>query len=211
MNDISYLNECVSKYPSDKWIKYGHNYIPGYIDLFDKIKDDVKNVLEIGIGCLDHEKHMQINVCQNYKNGNSLRMWRDYFKNAQIYGIDNEHKAMLNNEERINTLVADQSSSSDLLKVMNTINSELDIIIDDGSHIDSHQVFSFIVLEKYLKKGGIYVIEDVQHPYIELFKNISIFPVDVREIINKNYEISYYDTRKDTGKSDDFLMVFKKK
>jgi tetratricopeptide (TPR) repeat protein len=38
-----------------------------------------------------------------------------------------------------------------------------DIIIDDGSHISEHQIFSFERLFGSLKPGGLYLVEDIQH------------------------------------------------
>ena len=36
-----------------------------------------------------------------------------------------------------------------------------DIIIDDGSHIEEHQIFTFGVLFPKLKPGGVYIVEDI--------------------------------------------------
>ena len=203
------LNQLASLYPSDKSKVYGHDYIPGYEELFKLSKNSVKNVLEIGIGCLNHETHM-VKRC-NYKSGNSLRMWRDYFPQAKIYAIDIYSQGMIYNEERIITLVADQSNTNDLLRVVKTIGSNLDIIIDDGSHHADHQRISFEFLEQYLQPGGIYVIEDIQAPYIEAFRSLSIFSKEVSTKIKENYDIKCFDTRAVTNLSDDFLMCFIKK
>ena len=40
-----------------------------------------------------------------------------------------------------------------------------DIIIDDGSHVPYHQVFSFFCLWKAVVPGGLYVIEDLETNY----------------------------------------------
>ena len=60
------------KYPSSK-------NISGFIELYEKyfapLKNSKINILEIGI-----------------ENGDSLRIWREYFPNANIIGIDIEHK-----------------------------------------------------------------------------------------------------------------------
>jgi len=37
-----------------------------------------------------------------------------------------------------------------------------DLIIDDGSHLNEHQIASFEYLIKHVAKGGVYVIEDIQ-------------------------------------------------
>jgi hypothetical protein len=203
------LNQLASIYPSDKSKVYGHDYIPGYEELFKFSKDSVKNVLEIGIGCLNHEAAM-MQRCK-YRSGNSLRMWRDYFPHAKIFAIDIFPQGMIYDEERIITLVADQSNEKDLLRVVKTIGSAIDIIIDDGSHNADHQRISFEILEKYLIPGGVYVIEDIQAPFIESFKTLSIFTPEFSKKIREEYTIKFFDTRKVTNRPDDFLMCFIKK
>jgi len=44
---------------------------------------------------------------------------------------------------------------------------EVDIILDDGSHIVKHMIFSFNLLFSSVKKGGLYVIEDLRTTYEE--------------------------------------------
>jgi SAM-dependent methyltransferase len=203
------LEEITQIYPSDKCKTYGHDYIPGYEDLLCNIRLSAKTVLEIGIGCCAHEKAMQRSVPQ-YNSGNSIRMWRDYFKSATIYAIDIFEEGMIKGEERIETFVANQGSETVLLKVTSNVGGSYDFICDDGSHEHHHQVFSFKVLEKYLNPGGIYVIEDVQPYFINSFKDLSIFGTEYAQYIKENYNISFYDTR-EGNKSDDFLMCFTKK
>lgn len=94
---------------------------------------------------------------------------------------------------------------------MSNINNTLDIIIDDGSHNENHQVFSFMTLEKYLSPNGIYVIEDIQPPFIENFKDLSIFPSDFKNYIINNYEIKFFDTRETINRQDDFMIAFIRK
>lgn len=203
------LEEITQIYPSDKCRTYGHNYIPGYEELLRDIRYSAKSVLEIGIGCCAHEQHMQ-KRCPGYKSGNSIRMWRDYFESANIYAIDIFEEGMIKGEDRIQTFVADQSSEFDLTELTRKIGGSYDFICDDGSHHFAHQVISFKVLEKYLTPGGIYVIEDVQPPFIDGFKDLSIFGTEYAHYIRENYNISFYDTR--IGHfPDDFLMCFTKK
>ena len=202
------LSEIVKRYPSDKCIEFGHDYISGYNDLFHNIQENVTCLLEIGTGCLMHEKAMQCSC--KYENGNSIRMWRDYFTNAKIYAIDIYEEGMIYGEDRIETFVADQSSHEDLTRIKQNIGL-MDIIIDDGSHESNHQVFSFMNLEMNLNEKGIYVIEDVKYCYIQSFKDLSIFPLEYRSYILSKYDVKWYDTREKKGIPDDFLMVFQRK
>jgi hypothetical protein len=185
-----------------------HNYIPGYTYLFDPIRMSVKTLLEIGIGSVENGQMGGI-THTNYRTGNSLRCWRDYFPNASIYGIDIYPHTL--NESRITTYVADQSNRYELSKVIDSIHEPLDIIIDDGSHDGKHQVISFMYLEKYLSPSGIYVIEDVQPETIPGMQDLSAFPEDFRDYIRERYDVKIFDTREIAKKPDDFMISFKKK
>jgi hypothetical protein len=111
------------------------------------------NILEIGIG-----------GDQNPNGGGaSLRMWREYFPNSRIYGIDIFPKK-IHDEKRIKTFQGSQVDLEFLEKVVNEI-GKIDIIIDDGSHINEHVITSFNFLYPKLDAHGIYVIEDTQTSY----------------------------------------------
>jgi len=204
------LNELSIKYKLDKNIASGcHNYIPGYEEVFDNIRYNVKNLLEIGIGSIENGQMGGV-IPYGYKTGNSLKCWSEYFPNANIIGIDiYEHKEL--NTDKIYTFVADQSNVADLQKVIDSVNSLFDVIIDDGSHNGEHQVFSFMFLNKFLNKNGIYIIEDIQPNNITKFIDLTIFPQDYIFYIKENFDIKYFDTRKTINRADDFMMVFTKK
>lgn len=204
------LDLLTRKYHLDKNISSGcHNYIPAYSSIFDNIKYNIKSVLEIGIGSIENGQMGGV-IHLGYKTGNSLKCWSEYFPNATIYGLDiYEHKEL--DTDRIKTFVANQNSEIDLENVIKNINSELDIIIDDGSHQGSHQAFSFIFLNKYLSKNGIYIIEDIQPENINNFLDLSIFPSYYKDYINDNYYIKYFDTRHILNRADDFMVCFIRK
>jgi hypothetical protein len=206
-NNILDLNYLSKKYSLDKNIHSRcHNYIPGYIELFEKSKYNIKHMLEIGIGSVENGQMSGV-LNLGYKSGNSLKCWSEYFPNAKIYGIDIYAHSELNTD-KITTFVADQSNTTTLQNVINNVNNSLDIIIDDGSHNGEHQKISFMFLEKYLSKNGIYVIEDVQPNYINKFLDLSIFNDDYKEYIKKKYIIKYFDTRKYLNRADDFMVAF---
>ena len=121
--------------------KQGHNYLPIYQRHFETVRFDVKKVLEIGVEA-----------------GTSLRMWEEYFPNADIYGLDIEEACKAAEKGRIKVIIGDQCSESDLSKLPD----DFDIIIDDGLHTISSQIFCFDYLFKNkLAERGIYVVEDV--------------------------------------------------
>jgi hypothetical protein len=145
------LCELAKKYGTDKGGEHliagdtCHRYTEAYWEMFKDRREDIYNVLEIGV---------------NY--GCSLRMWRDFFPNAQIIGIDSNEECMRDYGERIRCFVADQYNESDLRYVMNQLDDiDLDLIVDDGSHEPAHQIFSAQVLLPFLAPDGDYVIEDI--------------------------------------------------
>ena len=70
----------------------------------------------------------------NGKPGASLRVWREYFKNAQIFGADID-KEILFKENRIETYYVDQLNRDSIKNMWKEINkNNFDLIIDDGLH-----------------------------------------------------------------------------
>ena len=60
-----------------------------------------------------------------------------------------------------------------------------DLIIDDGSHVVSHQQKTFGKFFKLLRNGGIYVIEDLGSSYFQL--GVELYGhVTTQEFINNN-------------------------
>ena len=95
--------------------------------------------------------------------GESLGMWAEYFPNADIHGIDIYEK---NLQGRFTTHTGDQSDVEFLKELIKKIGTPT-IIIDDGSHVNSHMIVSFDTLFPLLKfDGGIYIVEDIYraHP-----------------------------------------------
>lgn len=144
------LEMLAIKHGTDKW---GHSYIKHYEQYFARLRKQSLNILEIGIGGYNDPK----------SGGSSLRMWQDYFPNSTIYGIDVYDKKF-HNDKRIKTFIGSQNDP-DFLKRVATNIGLIDIIIDDGSHINEHVLTSFNILFPYLVDGGFYIIEDVQTSY----------------------------------------------
>lgn len=118
-------------------------YTKYYMQYFDIMRNDTFNLLEIGVS-----------------RGGSLRMWKEYFSKAQIYGIDIRPQCRQCEEERIRVFIGDQGDKEFLEKVAREI-GPLHIIIDDGGHRDDLQIISFETLFLRLVSGGAYVIEDL--------------------------------------------------
>jgi SAM-dependent methyltransferase len=198
MSELCKLGE---KYYVDKTPMFGgHTYTPQYNTLLSPIRKSVKLVLEIGIGTFSLMSPL---TNQKYLPGASLRMWRDYFSEATIVGCDIE-RSVLFSEDRIKTFYVDQSNSESLnalISHVTPIEKFADIIIDDGSHIEHHMTLSFNVLWKLLKPGGIYIIEDIIVPRIDIHRIINL-----KDTVSDAEVIKVY---KGINDGDNFV-VFKK-
>jgi SAM-dependent methyltransferase len=133
---------------TDDEIKWRHSYTPFYNLLFSPFRYKEINFGEIGI----------------LKNA-SICMWRKYFSNANIYGWDVNpeliNNAKSHNLSNVHYDIMDASSVESIDSVMSNYNCMFDIIIEDGSHYIEHQTAAIKSLFKYLKPGGILVIEDL--------------------------------------------------
>lgn len=152
MSEPNELEVLGRKYGTDKVSK--HHYGPVYFDLFhnNSKRRNVKKVLEIGPA-----------------EGAGIKMFRDFFPNATIYGaeIDQNRVDKLQGLDRIEVYHCDQSKESDLVELLKRTGTNIDLVIDDGSHDPKHQLFTCLILMTYLDKGVTYIIEDVAHPEIE--------------------------------------------
>ena len=179
-NDSSMVNLLADKYGSDKgecnsknnpypWLS--HNYADVYELMFRLRKNDVKLVIECGMGTNNPSLRSTMGI--NGQPGASLRLWRDYFPNAKIIGIDID-KEILFQEDRIKTFYCDQTNADsvkDFVKNSNLLSSSCDIIIDDGLHEFEAGKTLFEGLINCLSTDGIYVIEDVNHSDYMAYKD----------------------------------------
>lgn len=90
-------------------------------------------------------------------------MWKAYFPKSIIYGLDVYDKSPIQ-EPRIKTFCGSQNDPVLLRHIADEIGT-IDIVIDDGSHINEHVITSFMTLFPLLEQNGIYVIEDLQTSY----------------------------------------------
>jgi demethylmacrocin O-methyltransferase len=133
--------------------KYGaHDYTPIYQELMSRRRQQPVRLLEIGVG--------------GYRDGfggESLLMWAAYFPKGMMYGID-VHDEIPFSHDRIKVLRCSQTDRARLTEIGETC-GPFDFVIDDGSHVNSHQIESFRVLWPFVKNLGTYIIEDVQTSY----------------------------------------------
>jgi hypothetical protein len=173
------LAELFNKHGSDK-DRNGYSHL--YSILFDRIKNENLNVLEIGIGTMipGVQSSMKGYMPDTYIPGASLRAWNDYFINSAIYGVDIQEDTRIN-QDRINTFVADSTNADDVNELMKKLNLQFDIIIDDGNHHDESQKQTLRNFFPHLKDGGLYVIEDI-YPG----SSVSSGPHEIKNIVGSN-------------------------
>jgi cephalosporin hydroxylase len=133
------LDELSLKHDTDKGSS-GHFYTRYYERIFETIRLNVESVLEVGVG-----------------SGASLRMWREYFPAAMIYGVDMNH----NNDmgAQIKLYECEQTDCDRLREQLQ--DKKLEVIIEDASHDQEKTMKTLECLWPILETKGWYVIEDM--------------------------------------------------
>ena len=163
-----------------------HSYGNIYENKFEKYKHSASKILEIG-----------------FDSGASLQVYSEYFKNAKIYGIDikDARHEFVKKNNNINVYIGDAT----LKETINCFPYEFDIIIEDGSHLPEHQIQHFKDYCNFVKKDGIYIIEDIHENFFERVKN------ETKIIAEKNgFLMEIYDLRPIKNRFDDIIILFKK-
>jgi len=163
------LTDLMNLYGSDKGgLNNHHNYSVYYSEIFSSRKNIIKNFLEIGLGT--NNTSIPSNMGPTGTPLASLRAWKDYFPNAQIYGADID-RAILKNEERIKTHFVDQKDPISISEMFKNFNvDKFDIIIEDGLHEYNANICFFENAINYLSQDGIYIIEDAFYKDIKKFE-----------------------------------------
>jgi hypothetical protein len=142
-----------------------HNYTAVYHDLFKDKVDTPLNVFELGLGT--NNTSIPSNMGANGVPGASIRGWKEYFGRSQIFGADIDRNILFA-EDRIQTVYCDQTNPS-VIQQMWSVLPDMDIIIEDGLHTFAANVTFFENSIHKLKRGGVYVIEDVANSEILRF------------------------------------------
>jgi hypothetical protein len=173
----SLLNSLCDRYGSDKGeIKTGghpypwrsHSYADFYERQFGMQRKYMRNVFECGLGT--NNPALESTMGAEGRPGASLRIWRDYFPSANIYGADID-KEILFEEERISTFFCDQTDPVSIGRLWSNMPGiEFEIMIDDGLHTFDAGRCLFENSFHKLTDNGIYIIEDVKRDDLEKFQ-----------------------------------------
>jgi len=143
------LKKIFDKEKAMKHAPENKHYADIYESWFETKRYTVKNLLEIGV----HK-------------GGALRAWLKYFPIATVYGVDIKDKFDRDkpfDRNRLHFAVGDQTDKTFMLNLYDDI--EFDVIIDDASHQVDHQWDTFNFMFQRVKKGGVYIVEDIHSSY----------------------------------------------
>lgn len=151
--------------------------------------------------------------------GASLDMWRLFFDpEIAIWGVDMNPDPRRDTLERwegenVHVLLrVDAYIPSTVTRIWKQVPNGFDVIIDDGSHIEEHQMFALHEYGKLLNPGGVMVIEDIQpHPpngHPDLPGNL----IATMDDVDYGFEsVELVDRRKEPPyRYDDLLLVVRK-
>jgi spermidine synthase len=171
------LNDIGVKFNADKSSRF-HNYLDFYQEQLPD-RDFSGRLLEIGV-----------------MDGLSMKMWREYYPKAEIVGIDIKpdmasymHNSDWGVPESVKLITADGTKKADMQPL-----GKFDIIIDDGSHYWAEQQKSFELLYySQLKKGGIYILEDLWTSHIKFYANAKVNTIDyLKALEKKGMKMTYF-------------------
>jgi hypothetical protein len=173
-----------------------HSYLQLYHELLKNKKETATDVLEVGIGDFGH------------KNGGSIKLWRDYFTNATIYGLDILPKERvideLLNDNRVILHTSVDAYNEDFFTT-NFLNKNMkfDFMLDDGPHTLESMLQFIRLYSQVMKDDGILIIEDVQSvDWIFLLRS------EVPDHLKKY--IVVYDLREIKNRYDDIVFTIDK-
>lgn len=142
---MSELDEIGVRCGTDK-SSLDHSYTLLYEQYFESLRKLPVCLVELGV----------------YR-GHSLQMWSQYFTHplTNIVGIDNNLSRYGSiSDRRVRTFTGDQAEIP-----TNLADRFVDIVIDDASHISSKTIQSFGTWWEHLRRGGLYVVEDLVTSY----------------------------------------------
>ena len=204
---MSSLLKLFDKYGCDKGSRK-HRYDRVYASTLDQLKNSHFQMLEIGI----------------FK-GNSTEAFIEYCPQVEIVGVDIFVRVDVKNIPILNHPRVHPCKGDSMLPLTNECkklcNVGVDIIIDDGLHTHRAQRKTFLNFIPYLKKGGVYFIEDVwafdkmsqkqkQHPWLQSHSP-AFSEVEYQKLLDaiEPYTVIYHDLRKGY-RPDTFILEIRK-
>ena len=165
------------KLKSDKW----EHYFDIYDHCLSRFYDKKISFLEIGI-----------------QSGGSIEVAQKLFDpKSSLSGLDIDPRCsdISNILKDVKIYIGSQVDEQLLNKIATDHNKNFDVIIDDGSHIQSHMIFTFTRMFQFINDGGIYLIEDTHTNYSpshqESFFGIGLY--DYFKGLSERLNLDYMD------------------
>jgi len=168
------LTEIANFYETDKgnaetkylsWSKdYPEHFCMSYTTTYEKYMNAYREV---------PTKLFEIGICDKRFPYASQKMWLTFFKNLELYGMDNfwgnylqekQNDITYLNKIGINFIYADQGNFCDWSEIKQQCPNDFDFFIEDGSHWPNHMAVSLWQSKDIIKSGGYYFMEDLQNP-----------------------------------------------
>ena len=193
------LDELFNYYGSDKAnifsksSRAGHGFSDFYTKHLNKFIKKKINILEIG----------------SYA-GSSAAAFVKYIPDSKVYCFDINISNFEYSSDKIQVFGLDINNKNKVEKKIKQIFEKnkfenFDLIIDDGSHYLSDILFSLDFFFKYLKKNGLFVIEDFKHPdYYEYNRNVE--HISVSEVLDNLENKIFFPSRIIEQKNQTVLM-----
>lgn len=186
------LKTLFDKYGSDKGsAEHNYHWLYGAI----LASREASALLEIGLGT--NNENVVSNMSSHGKPGASLRAFRDFLPDAQIYGADVD-RDILFSEERISTFFVDQTDIDSFTEVGAAVPAELDLIIDDGLHSPNANLATLVFGINRLKVNGYLLVEDISPAAVPIWQLVSA------ALLPSNYESHV------VAGGDNFLFVVRR-
>lgn len=168
-DDPSYLHRLLQKYGSDKSEPHIHDYHLIYSKILNLLKPKKQPIIfEIGLGTNNPELISSMGV--GGSPGASLRAFRDFLPNAQVFGADID-RDILFSEDRIKTGYVDQLNPKTIEDFwMESGGKGIDLFIDDGLHAPESNLNSLMFALRHINDDGWIVIEDIGDRSLAIWK-----------------------------------------
>lgn len=185
-DEVGLLGAQLEKHGSDK-VRHGYHRL--YAELLSP-REDVRRILEIGLGTNNEDtvSHMTING----RPGASLRAFRDFCPQAEIFGADIDSRILFE-EERVKTFQVNQLNYESLDTLEAVLPGNFDLVIDDGLHAPDANIATLIMGMRLIKPGGWVVIEDIKPAAEAIWEVVSaLLPSNFEaHIIQANFELVF--------------------
>lgn len=170
------LTQLANKFETDKGnedkakLSWGKNWPEhscwGYTETYEKYMNPLRE---------KPVKFFEIGICDKRFPYASPKMWLSYFKNIDLYCVDNfwgnylkdkKNEIEMINDWGVNFIYADQGNFCDWNELKQDCPNDFDFFVEDGSHWPNHMIISLWQSRDLIKSGGYYFMEDLQNPIL---------------------------------------------